>query len=320
MADVAGSYELKGVAPVEEWRGRVEALGVQIHTRDKELAKQRAAVKKKRNIAVGAAVAAGIGAVVAGIGAGVADVGGGFARLWPVGFVLAMGGAFAANLLFKPPPGDFIGEERAIFVRELLALLADIAPKGPLVLAAQLDARRGMPPAELPSGSDNALVSQEKKEAWLSGSFAAIPGLRLAWNVTEWRTVKLARKTVVRRRTKIKIKAKFALATRLAVRLDVDRTLFALKPVANPQRAQDGDSSVDVRQRPSGWSLRGQRDLVQKTQLWSADVVSSLDLLREQGKGEFFGQPAAALINLMKLCEGRLLPATLPAPAKAGTP
>ena len=61
---------------------------------------------------------------------------------------------------------------------------------------------------------------------------------------------------------------------------------------------------------------RGRRDLVQKTPLWSADVADGLATLREQGKAEFFGQPAAALINLMKLCEGRLLPA----PAKGGAP
>ena len=60
-------------------------------------------------------------------------------------------------------------------------------------------------------------------------------------------------------------------------------------------------------------NLRGRRDLKQKTPLWSVDVAHGLATLREQGKAEFFGQPAAALINLMKLCEGRLLPA----PAKA---
>jgi hypothetical protein len=177
-----------------------------------------------------------------------------------------------------------------------------------------------VPPAALPKGTDDAIVTQEKKEAWLAGSIAAIPGLRLGWQVTEWRSVKLVRRTVRRRKTKIKTKAKFSLATRLAVRLDVDRTLFAMKPVANPQRAQDGESTVEVRERPGGWSLRGRRDLVQKTPLWTPDVVSGLATLREQGKAEFFGQPAAALINLMKLCEGRLLVATAPAPAKGSAP
>ena len=293
MADIAGTYELKGVAPVEEWKKRIAALSAKIHARDKELKQKRAAMKKKRYIAMGVAVA---------IGAGV-----GFWVHPFAGIALAIAGMIVAGYVFKPPPADFVGEERAIFVRDLVALLSDIAPNGALKLAAQLDARRGLPPAELPKGSDNAIVTREKKEDWLSGSFAAIPGLRLAWHITEWRTVKLARKKVVRRKTKIKIKAKFALATRLAVRLDVDRTLFALKSIANPQRAQDGDSTVDVRERPSGWSLRARRDLVQKTQLWTADVVDSLDTLREQGKAEYFGQPAASLINLMKLCEGRLL-------------
>jgi len=301
MADIAGSYELKGVAPVEEWKKRIAGLSAQIHARDTELKRKRSAMKKKRNIAMGVAVAIG-----AAIG------------LWthPVaGIVVAIAGMIGAAFAFKPPAADFVGEERAIFVRDLVALLSDVAPGGALKLAAQLDARRGLPPAELPGGSDNAIVSKEKKEDWLSGSFAAIPGLRLAWHITEWRTVKLARKKVVRRKTKIKVKAKFALATRLAVRLDVDRTLFALKPVQNPQRAQDGDSTLDVRERPSGWSLRARRDLVQKTQLWTADVVDSLATLREQGKAEYFGQPAASLINLMKLCEGRLLPAAAPAKA-----
>ena len=305
MADIAGTYELKGVAPVEEWKKRVAALNGQIHARDTELKQQRAAVKKKRNIAIAAVVVAGMA---------------GLAILWPVGVAIAIVGAIVINLRLKPPPADFIGEERAIFVRDLVALLADIAPKGALKLAAQLDARRGVPPAELPKGSDNAIVVQEKKEDWLSGSYAAIPGLHLAWHITEWRTVKLARKKIVRRKTKIKTKAKFALATRITVRLDVDRTLFALKPVANPQRAQDGDSTLEVRERPGGWSLRGRRDLVQKTQLWTENVLDSLGTLREQGKHEFFGQPAAALVNLMKLCEGRLLPAKAPAAAKAGAP
>jgi hypothetical protein len=295
MAEGGGTYELKGSAPVEEWRKRIDALGSQIHARDAELKKQRDAVKKKRNITIGAGVAIGIVVCIATKSAG--------------GIPVAIAVAIAAAFIFKPPPADFIGEERVTFVRELVALLADIAPKGALRLAAQLDARLGMPAAELPKGSADAVVSKEKKEAWLAGSIAAIPGLRLGWQVTEWRTVKLARKTVRRRKTKIKTKAKFALATRLAVRLDVDRTLFAMKPVANPQRAQDGESTVEVRERPGGWSLRGRRDLAQKTPLWSVDVADGLATLREQGKAEFFGQPAAVLINLMKLCEGRLLPA-----------
>jgi len=302
MAEGEVSFELKGSAPVEEWRKRVDMVSSQIHARDAELAKQIAAVKKKRNIVIGIGFAIGVVVCVATkSGAGI-----------PVAIVAAI----AAFFMFKPPPADFIGEERVKFVRELLALLGDIAPKGALKLAAQLDPRLGVPAAELPKGGADATVSKEKKEAWLVGSIAAIPGLHLAWEVIEWRTVTLVRKTVRRRKTKIKTKAKFALASRLAVRLDVDRTLFAMKPVANPQRAQDGDSTVEVRERPGGWSLRGRRDLKQKTPLWTADVVSGLATLREQGKAEFFGQPAASLINLMKLCEGRLLPA----PAKGSAP
>jgi len=238
----------------------------------------------------------------------------------PAGMAVTIVGIIAAYFAFKPPPADFIGEERVTFARELVAMLADIAPAGRLHLAAQLDARRALPLAELPKGSADALVTKEKKEDWLSGSLAAIPGLRLGWQVTEWRSVKLARKTVTRRKTKVKTKAKFALATRLAVRLDVDRTLFALKQIANPQRAQDGESTVEVRERPGGWSLRGKRELKQKTPLWSVDMAEGLATLREQGKSEFFGQPAAALINLMKLCEGRLLPAAAAAPAKGSAP
>ena len=71
-----------------------------------------------------------------------------------------------------------------------------------------------------------------------------------------------------------------------------------------------------MRERPGGWSLRGRRELKQKTPLWSVDVAEGLATLREQGKAEFFGQPAASLINLMKLCEGRLMPA----PAKGSAP
>lgn len=320
MAEDTGTFELKGVVPAAQWRKRIDALGARIHARDAELAKQRAAVKNKRNIAIAAVL---LVAVCAGAAVHFASRHPGMSGL--VTFLpIAVTGIIVSFFIFKPPPADFIGEERVTFVRELVVLLADIAPNGPLKLAAQLDGRLGVPAAELPSGSDNALVTKEKKEAWLSGSIAAIPGLRLAWQVTEWRTVKLARKKVVRRRTKIKTKAKFSLATRLAVRLDVDRALFALKPVANPQRAQDGESAVEVRERPGGWSLRGRRDLAQKTPLWTVDVASGLATLREQGKAEFFGQPAAALINLMKLCEGRLLPATLPvklqAPAKGSAP
>ena len=109
------------------------------------------------------------------------------------GIPVAIVGVVAAFFLFKLPPANFIGEERVKFVRELLALFADIAPQGQLKLAAQLDARLSLPAAELPSGSDNALVVQEKKEAWLSGASRAIPGLRLAWQVIEWRNVKLVR-------------------------------------------------------------------------------------------------------------------------------
>jgi len=302
MAEAGGTYELKGSAPVEEWRKRLDLVSARIHARDAELAQQVAAVKKKRNIAIGVGVLIGIVVSIATKSA--AGI--------PVAIVVAIAAAF----LFKPPPADFIGEERVKFVRELVALLSDIAPRGSLRLAAPLDPRQGVPPAELPKGTDDAIVAREKKEAWLAGSIAAIPGLRLGWQVTEWRKVKLVRRTVRRRKTKIKTKAKFSLATRLAVRLDVDRTLFAMKPVANPQRAQDGESTVEVRERPGGWSLRGRRDLVQKTPLWTPDVVSGLATLREQGKAEFFGQPAASLINLMKLCEGRLLPA----PAKGSAP
>lgn len=302
MADITGTYELKGSAPVAEWRQRIEALRGQIHARDAEVAKKRKEVKTRRTIMIVIGVVIGIGVCIATRSA--------------AGIVVAIVGAIAAAFVFKPPPADFIGEERVDFVRELVALLADIAPHGALKLAAQLDARRAIPPAELPKGSDDAVVSKEKKEDWLQGSIAAIPGLRLGWEVTEWRTVQLARRTVRRRKTKIKTKAKFALATRLAVRLDVDRALFALKPVANPQRAQDGESGVEVRERPGGWSLRGWRELKQKTPLWSVDVADGLATLREQGKAEFFGQPAAALINLMKLCEGRLMPA----PAKRSAP
>ena len=308
MAEGGVKFELKGSAPVEEWRKRIDMISSQIHARDAVLAKQIAAVKQKRYITIGVAVAIGVVVCIATKSA--------------AGVAVAIVGAIAAAFLFKPPPADFIGEERVNFVRELLALLGDIAPKGALRLTAQLDPRLGVPPVELPKGTADAIVSKEKKEAWLAGSIAAIPGLRLGWQVTEWRTVTLARKTVRRRKTKIKTKAKFALASRLAVRLDVDRAVFAMKPVANPQRAQDGDSTVEVRERAGGWSLRGRRDLKQKTPLWSADVVSGLATLREQGKAEFFGQPAASLINLMKLCEGRLLPSTrtAPAPAKGSAP
>lgn len=306
MADVAGTYELKGIAPVAQWRKRIDALTATIHARDLEVAQKRAAVKKKRNIAIGVAILVGVVVCIATKSA--------------AGIPVIIIGAIAAVFLFKPPPPDFIGEERVKFLHQLVGLLADIAPNGALRLAAQLDARRAVPPAELPKGSDDAIVSQEKMEAWLSGSIAAIPGLHLGWQVTEWRTVKLARRTVRRRKTKVKTKAKFSLATRLAVRLDVDRTLFALKPIANPQRAQDGESTVEVRERPGGWSLRGKRELKHKTPLWSVDLAEGLATLREQGKSEFFGQPAAALVNLMKLCEGRLLPAALPAPARGSAP
>lgn len=304
MAAAEESYELKGVAPVGVWKQRILEATQRIHARDQALRDLRKAAKKKRTMAIAGAVAIAIPVAI-------------FVAM-PAGIAVGIAGAIGAAFVFKPPAPDFVGEERAAFVRELVALLADIAPGAPVRLAAQLDARRAVPAAALPSGSDDAQVAKETKEAWLQGSLAAIPGLRLGWQVTEWRTVKLVRRRVVRRKTKIKEKAKFGLATRLAVRLDVDRTLFTLKPVVNPQRAQDGESTVEVRERPSGWSLRGKRDLKLKTPLWSADVPSGLDTLREQGKAEFFGQPAAALINLMKLCEGRLLPAAPAAPAKGG--
>jgi hypothetical protein len=112
----------------------------------------------------------------------------------------------------------------------------------------------------------------------------------------------------VRRRTKIKTKAKFALATRLSVRLDADRTLFAAKDLP----AKSGtltEGAIEMRAMPHGWSIRAKRDAVVKTALRSANVAESLAALRAQGRKECFGVPAAALVALMKLCEGRLAPA-----------
>lgn len=301
MADSTGTLSLKGTAPVGEWKKRVQAARAQIHAHDEAQRRLRAAAKTKRKMAIAAAVIAG-GAVA----------------FWivPLGVVLAIAGAIAAGLIIKPPAPNLIGEERLQFVREVIDALGDIAPQAVLTLAAQLDARRGVPQLALPSGSDDARVTKDQTDAWLSGALAPVPGLKLSWQVTEWRTVTLVRKKVVRRKIKIKTKAKYALATRLAVRLEADCTLFAPKAVVNPPRATDGDSRVEVRERPGGWSLRGRRDSVLKTPLWTVDVAEGLATLREQGKAEYFGQSAAALLTLMKLCESRLAPAT----AKGGVP
>lgn len=294
MEGTASPFQLKGTERVEEWKKRLERAGGEIRALDGLLERKRDAAKGRRTIAI---VVALIAAVASGLAVHVA-----------LGVVVAIAGAIAAYALIKPPDPDFIGPERVNFVDGLLTELAVVAPKSRITLAAQLDARRALPKPSLPAGLGSATIEKESSEDWLSGSLAAIPGLRLSWKASERRKVSLVRKKVVRRKTKIKTKAKFAIAKRLAVRLDADRTLFAVKEIP-PQPGRPEDGTVEVRAMPRGWSIRARLESSSKTVLATTDVAGELAALRDKGQGEYFGDRPSALVSLMKLCEGRLLQA-----------
>ncbi len=291
MDERASPLLLKGSDRIGQWNAQIERARREILARDAVLEKRRASAKRLRSVAM--ALALLVGAILAYK----------FEPIWILAGIVA---AIAAYFMVKIPAPDFIGRERVDFVGALLQQLAAIAPDARIALSAQLDARRALPKVALPGGSASAEATGENAESWLQGSLAAIPGLRLYWRAKEWRTVKLVRKRVVRRRVKIKTKTKYSIAKGLRVRLEVDRALFAANRVpAAAGRAEEG--AVELRETPRGWSIRGSRNALNKTVFGGLDFVEGLDGLRVEKRAEYFGDPPAALVTLMKLCESRLV-------------
>lgn len=292
------TLSMKGSCAVEDWRARFDAAAQAIRAHKAEIDRRRGAAKAKRAIAI-------IVVLVAAIALG-------FMVSGPAGIFVAIAGSVAPFFLIKLPPPDYIGPERLQFVSGVLAELAGIAPKSQVALEAQLDDRRGRPAPMLPSGSGTASAKREQADAWLKGTLSGIPGLRLAWEATDWRTVTLARR---RGRRKVKHKGKLAVARRLAVRLDADRAIYALKPGQFPA-GNPKEGVVQVRELPQGFSVRARRDTSAKTALSDPrNLPASFEALRKEGRREFFCDAPAALVTLMKLAEGRLAPK----PAKGGT-
>jgi len=293
MADVAHPYQLNGIRRIDHWKARLERAGREIRGRDALLKKKRAEAKNRR-----------IAACLTGL------LPGGALAFWnpPVGVFAALAGAFAGYWLVKIPKADFIGAERIDFVSTLVNELALIAPKSRISLSASLDARHAMPTAMLPGGWNNAEVVRERAEKWLKGHLAAIPGLRLSWHAKEWRTVKLVRKRTIRRKKiKIKTKSKFSIAKSLWVSLDADQALYRFNQVP-ASKAAPGAGALDTRETARGLSIRVRRHAVSRAVFNSADVAEELAGLRDKKQREFFGDSPGALLSLMKLCEERLVP------------
>jgi hypothetical protein len=279
---------LHGMGPIADWQPVVAKLHEHIRARDAALAAQRGSAKTKRWIGVAVVLIPAVFLLL---------------KVHPVaGIAAAILGIVAVFLIVKLPKPDFIGTERAEFVSRLVQDLAGIAPEASIGLSAQLDSRHGVPSVALPGGLSATTKRGEREDAWLRGTLQGIPGLRLSWQATEWRTISLMRKKNAR--GKVKTKGKLALATRLAARLDADRALFTL----NEQPPPAGNQHVDVRKTPRGFIVRGWSERSAKTALGSTDVPEALAELREKGAAEWFGDKAADLIGLMRLCELRLAP------------
>jgi hypothetical protein len=286
-------FGLDGVASSQEWLKRLGEIDKQVRAIDDALTAQRSAARTRRWIVAGVVflLALPLG--------------------WEIGFpggifVAVVGMVVLVPIIFKfmrGPAAHFIGPERTRFMRDLLAELGKIAPDAPVALKAQLDSRKALPEVQMPRVG-SGVGQDERAEEWLSGSLPGIPGLRLAWKVSEWRRVQIKRK-VTRKRTKVKAKMAFACA--LSVRLDADRALFQPKTIAAAP-ANPAEGVFETRETPRGWSIRGRRDIVVKTELGSDNLYDALPAFREQGKRELLGAQASSLLALMKLCEGRLVP------------
>ena len=294
LEQAARELRLHGAGAMAEWQALLGPLAVQVRAQDQAVAAWRKSAKRKQVVA--AAIAA-VAALCLGL-AGVFVIG--LAAII-LGVAVALAGIFAARLFIKMPDANFTGTERIDFVRGLVDAIAAVAPDGRLRLAAQLDSGRSVPEVAPPSQPGEA--RGEREDAWLRGSLQGIPGLRLSWQATEWRVVRMSQK--VNPRGKTKFKAKYAYASRLVARIDADHALFALK--SEPAPAGGPEGVIDARKTARGYTVRGWRERSAKTLLDSTDVGEALGGLREKGAQEWFGEPASALLALMRLCEERLV-------------
>lgn len=288
LAQAVRELRLHGAGSIAEWQALLGPLAAQVRARDDALMARRKTARLKRF------GAAGIVVLAAFILASKIEI--------AIVMVAAVVGILAVFALMKLPPAEFAGTERIDFLRAIVDALATIAPSGNVRLAARLNSAGGVPAVTLPRGVGEA--RGEREDAWLRGSLQGIPGLRVSWQATEWRTVSL--RQTKNRRGKTKTKAKLAYASRLAARLDADHALFALNADKPPPPGPAG--VIDARKTPRGYTVRGWRERKAKTLLGSTDVREALAALREQrGAQQWFGEPASTLVSLMGLCEARLV-------------
>jgi hypothetical protein len=299
LAQAMKELRVHGAADCAQWRTLLGQLAAHVRSRDAALARSRRSANMMR--IVGVVVVAIVGFYIA-------------FKFHPfAGVVVAIAGGALAFVLIKLPKAAFIGMERIDFVRRIVDELGTLVPEGRIGLSAHLDSGHGIPAVALPGGLRQADVRGEREDAWLRGSLHGIPGLRLSWQATEWRTVSLRRRK--NPRGKIKSKAKLALAIRLAARLDADRALFAINPAkAVPTK----EAVIDVRETPRGFTVRGWRERSGKTMLSSTNVLDALASLRARDDRQWFGEAPATLLSLMKLCEERLAPRAVPGTTASG--
>src|SRR4051812_7314533 len=145
---------LHGMGPVLQWQPLLQGLAGHVRSRDQAVAAKRDSAKGKRWIGIGIALLVGIAAGFL------------FKHFMP-GLVIAGIGVGAVALLIRVPKADYVGPERADFVRRLVDDLAKIAPASTVGLSAQLDGRHGVPAVALKSSS--TMERGEREDAWLRG-------------------------------------------------------------------------------------------------------------------------------------------------------
>lgn len=297
-AACAQSLRVEGALPAAQWGAVLDAVAAEIQRRNDLAAAKRASATTRR----------WVGAVLSLVAAGAAGLFLGF------GFAMAalVAGVIATFVLVRMPPVDVIGAERLGFVRELVDELAKGAGRARLGLKAQLDPRRAIDDHPLEGGTGNARSQRTREEGWLRGELSGLPGLYLAWSVTEWHTLTRVRKRNARGRTKTK--AKLAIARRFTARLDASGALFR-SAVSRSGGTMQPQGLVEVRETPKGWSVRGRHEYQGKFALHHPDDLgASLDELRKgtgykgRDREDVFGQYASTLIYLMKQCEQKLKP------------
>jgi hypothetical protein len=288
LAQAMSELRLHGSGGVAEWQALLGSLATQVRTQDDALAARRNKIWRRKKFG---ALALGLLFIYLCLFA--SESTGKF------GAIVLFAGVFAL-IFIKVPYAGHVGTERIDFIRGIVDALAVIVPAGRIRLAAQLSVARGSPEVAFTGGADTA--RGEREDAWLRGSLQGIPGLRLSWQATEWRTVTMRRKKNARGKTKQK--AKLAYASRLATRLDADHALFALADQPPPVELK---CVVDARKTPRGYTIRGWRERAVKLPLGSTNVREELAEMQARGGRDCFGEPAGTLVTLMKYCETRLV-------------